>query len=594
MPDTASARRARQPWSLPRRWWRRGPQRCAAAGAAPVRGGRGRASHRSVGGRGGRGCRAVGCAPVLADQSNSARAGSPPRRGRVARAVGSSAVAPARRGHSKPAASPAGRWRRPRLAPCGEALGRRGGGARRVLPAEVVVPLVVELAGPCDPPPRARAAAPRRRRRRASRPSARSPAARPRAGGARAGSRSAPPRRARARGTTTTPSDPWWQRPWRVGTPRSGRWTEDDGKRSHYRDLVPESAPKQSGDVEKSAPVPGPPPNDRSCSSSAFAPSACSTARPGSTRSSSRPAADQVGVLVEALSSGLQAGGHVIAIAPDWAGPAAAERLQMARSMLDTHRIAVHETALPPLAATVLASLVLGLRRARAVRRRARVAAARARGRAARHHVAGQRGRPVDAHPVVRPAPREPHARQRVRRQLVSGARPCTGIGGSRAAVPLPRLERPSRLVVAPRDGDVAWLRDVVNPALGGSRRARSSRRRRQKWWGTGKLVEAVAYPVDVERLTEELTAALDPWVCRWCRELIARSPCPLCGHRGRPARRGGRPQQQRAARPSTAPPATSWSRRRDRRRRPRSGRGRRNGPAGTRPASRAGSSPAR
>ena len=68
------------------------------------------------------------------------------------------------------------------------------------------------------------------------------------------------------------------------------------------------------------------------------------------------PGADQVGVLVEAASSGLQAGGHVIAIAPAWAGPGA-ERLRMARSMLDTHRIAIHETALPPLAATVLASL---------------------------------------------------------------------------------------------------------------------------------------------------------------------------------------------------------------------------------------------
>ena len=45
-------------------------------------------------------------------------------------------------------------------------------------------------------------------------------------------------------------------------------------------------------------------------------------------------------------------------------------------------------------------------------------------------------------------------------------------------------------------------------------------------------------FPVDVAELAEELVAELEPWLCRWCRELIAGSPCPLCGHRGRPVRR--------------------------------------------------------
>ena len=72
-------------------------------------------------------------------------------------------------------------------------------------------------------------------------------------------------------------------------------------------------------------------------------------------------------------------------------------------------------------------------------------------------------------------------------------------LGGSRAAVPLPQLTRPSRLVVAPRDGDVAWMRDVVHPALGQLEvRQVEPTPGGKKWWGTGKLVEAVAYPVDV------------------------------------------------------------------------------------------------
>jgi hypothetical protein len=57
-------------------------------------------------------------------------------------------------------------------------------------------------------------------------------------------------------------------------------------------------------------------------------------------------------------------------------------------------------------------------------------------------------------------------------------------------------------------------------------------------WWGTGKLVEAVVYPADPGALAAELVAGLDPWACRWCSELIARSPCPMCRHRARPVRR--------------------------------------------------------
>jgi hypothetical protein len=51
-----------------------------------------------------------------------------------------------------------------------------------------------------------------------------------------------------------------------------------------------------------------------------------------------------------------------------------------------------------------------------------------------------------------------------------------------------------------------------------------------------------VVVPVDIPELAADLLAEQERWVCRWCRELIARSPCPLCGHRGRPVRR--RPPQ--------------------------------------------------
>ena len=253
------------------------------------------------------------------------------------------------------------------------------------------------------------------------------------------------------------------------------------------------------------------------------------------------PDQDRVGVLIEALSSGLQAGGHVIAIVPEWVGAEALERLRMVRSMLDTHRVAVHETALPPLAATVLASLASACG---PYAPSAGVLASLLPELEAELHVVTWLGSvtglstpaPSFGQHLASLAPGSAFA-------VSSFPEPAVHRIGGGDAVPLPQIERPSRLVIAARDGDVGWITGTVNPALGGlESRQIEPTPGGQKWWGTGKLVEAVAFPIDVRSLTAELSEALDPWVCRWCRELIARSPCPLCGHRGRPARRGARP----------------------------------------------------
>ena len=115
-------------------------------------------------------------------------------------------------------------------------------------------------------------------------------------------------------------------------------------------------------------------------------------------------------------------------------------------------------------------------------------------------------------------------------------------LGRDGVGVPLPRIERPSRLAVSDQGGNVAWVH-AVNAALGDLEvRTVEPTPNGPSWWGTGKLVESVAYPVDVQRLGAELAQAADPWTCRWCRELIARSPCPMCGHRGRAPRRRAPP----------------------------------------------------
>ena len=250
------------------------------------------------------------------------------------------------------------------------------------------------------------------------------------------------------------------------------------------------------------------------------------------------PGQEQVGVLVEAVRSGLQAGGSVIAILPEWVGGDAIARAAMVRSMLDTHRFALYETALPPLAATVLASLASACA---PYAPSTGVLASLLPELEAELHVftwlASVTG-------LSTPAP--------TFGQHLASLTPGSAFGvssfpepavhrlhGDGPGIPVPELERPSRLVVAPQAERSDWILGSVNPALGNLEVRRvEPTPGGAAFWGTSKLVEAVAYPLDVQALVGELVGRLDPWTCRWCRELVARSPCPLCGHRGRPARR--------------------------------------------------------
>ena len=257
------------------------------------------------------------------------------------------------------------------------------------------------------------------------------------------------------------------------------------------------------------------------------------------------PTAEEAAVLVQALSSGIEAGGAVIAVLPQWFPPEGALRLAMARSMLDTDRVAVHETALPPLAAAVLCSLASSL--APHVPS-AGVLASLLPELEAELHVFTWLG---SVSGLSAPAP--------TFGQHLASLGPSSAFGVSswpepsvhklsagEPGVPLPEITRPSRMAVAPRNGNGAWAKDTVNRALGGLPVAEvEATPNGPSWWGTSKVVESVVFPVDAGELAEDLLAELEPWVCRWCRELIARSPCPLCGHRGRPVRRRAQPHQQ-------------------------------------------------
>jgi hypothetical protein len=254
------------------------------------------------------------------------------------------------------------------------------------------------------------------------------------------------------------------------------------------------------------------------------------------------PSAEQAGVLVEALRSGIEAGGTVIAIVPDWFPPAGLQRLEMARVLLDTDRVAIHVTQLPPLAATALASLAssLGPRLLSAG-----LLASVLEPLSTQLHALTWLGSVTG---LKRPAPSLG--------QHVTSLTPGSAFGVSsfpepavhrlkagEAGVPVPPVTRPSRLVVAARNGDEAWLTGPVNDALGRLPVVQlEPTPQGPAYWSTNKLVEGVVCPVDVDALAAEIMQSAEAWACRWCGELIARSPCPLCGHRARP-RRLPRPQ---------------------------------------------------
>ena len=209
------------------------------------------------------------------------------------------------------------------------------------------------------------------------------------------------------------------------------------------------------------------------------------------------------------------------------------------QSALDDEDLTIHETPLPPLAAAVLASLAsavaphlpsVGVLVSLLPELEAR---------AARLHLAGQRQRAerAGARRSASTSRRSPRAARSASRPIPS--RPCTS---SAATAPASRCRRSS----APRGwrsattaatwpgsrpstralGNLevrAGRADPERPDVVGHRQAGRERRlpgRRGRGW------------------RPSCAQAADPWTCRWCREQIARSPCPLCGHRGRPPRR--------------------------------------------------------
>ncbi len=237
--------------------------------------------------------------------------------------------------------------------------------------------------------------------------------------------------------------------------------------------------------------------------------------------------------LFDAIGGPIRGGMSEIVIVGDWLPPETLERLRTIRSLLQTDRVAIYVTDLPPLAASVLAALTAALAplavSAGALAGAIDQIADELLVLAWAGSVAGLR------HPGVSLLH---HARSALPwSSFAIGLQPESFVQPTSAGadeLPLSPPELPIELLVAPEeDADLDWIVDVVAPALGGvGIREIPPTLHGAEWWGTTRLAEMVGVPTSIEALAAvTLPRSVAP--CPWCGEPIAAAPCPFCGDAG-------------------------------------------------------------
>jgi hypothetical protein len=218
----------------------------------------------------------------------------------------------------------------------------------------------------------------------------------------------------------------------------------------------------------------------------------------------------------------------VVVIHPSWDAEPSLQRVETVRSAFAGNRLVTYGTALPPLAGAVLVAL------SSAVAPLTRSAGALL------------AGLPVlEAHLLVlawlarvtrlhEPAPSL--------WQHALSLLPGTAFGVSSwpepsvrrltardPSLPLPRASGRYRVAAASRDGDMAWVRDTVVPALGAPSLIEvPPTAAGPDWWGTRRLVEVVAYPLDLAPLLARIDAQ-PTRSCTWCGTETPPGACAFC-----------------------------------------------------------------
>jgi hypothetical protein len=233
--------------------------------------------------------------------------------------------------------------------------------------------------------------------------------------------------------------------------------------------------------------------------------------------------------LYDAIAGPLRAHEPVIVILGDWLPEESLRSVRTVHSLLQTDRVAVHVTSLPPLAASVQAALAAALAplspSAGALAGALETVGGELYLMAWTGSVAGLQ------HPSVSLLH---HARSLLPRAAFGvGLQPEAFVQSAsrEPTVPLEPVGHPLELLVAPTESaELSWVLDVVAPALGGvAVRELAPTMHGPAWWGSSRLVEVVGVPSSLHWLADAVFT--DPPVpCSWCGEPILATPCPFCG----------------------------------------------------------------
>lgn len=236
--------------------------------------------------------------------------------------------------------------------------------------------------------------------------------------------------------------------------------------------------------------------------------------------------------LVLALRAALAGARRVVVIHADWLADDALARMQTARAALDTRRVALVSSDLPPLAGGVLCA-VAGAIAPRLIHAGRLVGAIPS---IAAELVVAAWLRRVSG--LKRPQPSMlQHAASAVsRRGFYVQVQPLPFVKQLDPSKPVAPVvpSRQMELVVADREGDPGWVSDVLSPAMGDLPLLEvDPSAEGPAWWGTARLTEVVAVPADLEALAVRVTADLRLRECGWCATRVTSSPCAFCGHAG-------------------------------------------------------------
>ena len=246
---------------------------------------------------------------------------------------------------------------------------------------------------------------------------------------------------------------------------------------------------------------------------------------------------EDVPALIEVCAAAIEREGHAIALYPEWEQEPTLQRLKTVRSALATGRLASYGTSLPPLAASAFASLATAV--SEYVPSPGVLLSALSRLEGELLVMAWLRGVRRLRHP--RPGTAQRFASLWPGGRYLAQLGPRAGVRRLRGRAE-PALEpRPDlRLVVASREGDISWVREVLASALGAASLVEvEPTGAGPAWWGTRRLIEIVGYPVDVASVAGRAALGVEGAICWWCDETVATDPCPFCGLDARLARSG-------------------------------------------------------